>query len=55
MSLGPRYVPDYRLTLGGEPAPAELRASITSITHISALEGADRRATAPLMRVTTSS
>ena len=42
MSLGPRYVPDYRLTLGGEPAPAELRASITSITHESGLDGADR-------------
>jgi phage protein D len=42
MSLGPRYVPDYRLTLGGQPAPAELRASITSLTHDSGLEGADR-------------
>lgn len=42
MSLGPRYVPDYRLTLGGEPAPAELRASITSVSHESGLEGADR-------------
>ena len=42
MNLGMRYVPDYRLTLGGEPAPAELRASITSITHESGLEGADR-------------
>jgi hypothetical protein len=42
MSLGPRYVPDFRLNLGGEPAPAELRAAITGITHESALEGADR-------------
>lgn len=42
MSLGPRYVPDYRLTLAGEPAPAELRASISGVTHESGLEGADR-------------
>lgn len=42
MSLGPRYVPDYRLRIGGEPIPSELRASITSVTHESGLEGADR-------------
>ena len=42
MSLGPRYVPDYRLRIGGQPIPSELRASITSVTHESGLEGADR-------------
>lgn len=42
MSLGPRYVPDFRLTLGGEAIPAELRASVTDVTYESALEGADR-------------
>jgi phage protein D len=42
MSLGSRYVPDFRLVLAGEPAPAALRASINALTHESGLEGADR-------------
>ena len=32
VSLGPRYVPDFALTIDGDPIPAELRASITGVT-----------------------
>lgn len=42
MSLGPRYVPDFSLTIGGDPIPSELRASISAITHETGLEGSDR-------------
>ena len=37
-----RFVPDFRLQIAGAPAPAELRASITRVVHISGLQGADR-------------
>ena len=40
MSL--RFVPEFRLSIDGEPIPAQLRAAITGITHTSGLEGADR-------------
>lgn len=36
------YVPEYRLSIGGEAVPAALRASIMSISQTSGLEGADR-------------
>lgn len=36
------HVPDFDLTIDGAPAPAELRASVSSIRHTSSLEGADR-------------
>ncbi len=36
------YVPDFALTLDGQPAPAELRACVTSVSFEEALEGADR-------------
>jgi hypothetical protein len=39
---GTRFIPDFRLQLGGAPVPAELRASISSVTLVSGLEGADR-------------
>jgi hypothetical protein len=42
VSLGPRYVPDFALTIDGEPIPAELRASISGVTLLTGLEGADR-------------
>lgn len=42
MSLGPRYVPDFSLTIGGAPIPGELRASISGVTLETGLEGSDR-------------
>jgi hypothetical protein len=42
VSLGPRYVPDFSLTIGGDPIPSALRASISAITLETGLEGADR-------------
>lgn len=38
----PRYVPDFRLRIDGEPIPSTLRASIASVTVQTGLEGADR-------------
>jgi len=37
-----RYVPDFRLEIGGTAIPAALRASVVGIKHESGLEGADR-------------
>lgn len=37
-----RYAPDFRVEINGAPAPADLRASITRLTHTSGLQGADR-------------
>jgi phage protein D len=37
-----RFAPDFRVTINGTPPPAELRASITSVSFQSGLEGADR-------------
>jgi hypothetical protein len=39
---GNQYIPDFRLEIGGAPVPAELRASVSNVTHVSGLEGADR-------------
>jgi hypothetical protein len=39
---GARYIPDFRLQIAGSPVPAELRASISHVTLVSGLEGADR-------------
>jgi phage protein D len=38
----PQYIPDFDLTLGGRPAPPELRTRITSVRFEEALEGANR-------------
>lgn len=38
----PYYAPDFDLSIDGEPAPAALRASITSVSLQDGLEGADR-------------
>lgn len=40
MSL--RYVPEFRLSIDGEPVPSTLRAAITGVTQASGMEGADR-------------
>lgn len=37
-----RYAPEFSISLGGEPIPAELRALITGVTWTTGLEGADR-------------
>lgn len=37
-----RYVPEYSIAINGEKIPAALRASITSLTYQTGLEGADR-------------
>jgi hypothetical protein len=39
---GARYIPDFRLQIGGAPVTAELRASVSGVTLVSGLEGADR-------------
>jgi len=39
---GSRFIPDFRLAINGAPVPAELRASVSSLTLVSGLEGADR-------------
>jgi phage protein D len=36
------FAPDFRILINGEPAPAALRASVTSVSFQSALEGSDR-------------
>jgi hypothetical protein len=36
------HVPDFALTIDGDPIPSELRASITGIAHETGLVGADR-------------
>lgn len=38
----PRYVPEFDLTINGEPIPAALRASISGVNYQTGLEGADR-------------
>jgi hypothetical protein len=37
-----RFVPDFRLEIGGAAAPPELRASVSKLQHTSGLMGADR-------------
>jgi uncharacterized protein len=37
-----RYVPEFRLAVADLPVPAALRASVTSVSYQTALEGADR-------------
>jgi phage protein D len=39
---GSHYIPDFRLEMAGAPVPAELRASVSNVTLVSGLEGADR-------------
>lgn len=38
----PRYAPEFRLLIDDAPAPAALRASVTSVSLQTGLEGADR-------------
>ncbi len=38
----PRYAPDFRVQINGQPVPAALRASISSVNYQTGLEGADR-------------
>jgi phage protein D len=42
MSIAPRYAPDFRLHFDGRPAPATLRASVTSINATCGFGDADR-------------
>ena len=42
MSVQPSFAPEFAVTLDGRPAPAALRASVTSVRLESGLEGADR-------------
>src|SRR5215510_8102712 len=37
-----QYAPDYRIEIGGEDIPPEMRASVMRISYQNALEGADR-------------
>lgn len=37
-----RYAPEFRVAINGDPIPAALRASISSVNYQTALEGADR-------------
>ena len=37
-----QYAPEYRIEIGGEPIPAELRGCIVRLTYEDGLEGADR-------------
>ena len=37
-----RFAPDFRLLINDSPVPAQMRASISSVTYTSGLEGADR-------------
>ena len=40
--MNERFAPDFKVELDGEPIPAALRASISSVSLTSALDGADR-------------
>lgn len=42
MSIAPGYAPEFRLVFGGRPAPATLRASVTSVSATCGLGDADR-------------
>jgi len=42
MARFPRYAPDYRIEINGEPIPAALRGSIMRVSYTDGLEGADR-------------
>lgn len=42
MSANPRYAPEFSLAIDGEKVPAALRASVTSVSMQSGLEGVDR-------------
>jgi hypothetical protein len=42
MNPAPRYAPDFRIAIDGAPAPAAIRASVTSVSLQTGLEGVDR-------------
>lgn len=42
MARFPRYAPEYRIRINGEPLPPAMRASVISVSYQDGLEGADR-------------
>src|SRR3954447_25138699 len=42
MAADPQYAPLFTVRVGGEPLPASMRASITSLRYEDGLQGADR-------------
>lgn len=42
MAQFPKYAPDFKVTINGDPLPAALRGCITSINYQNGIEGADR-------------
>jgi phage protein D len=42
MAQFPKYAPDFKIELNGDPIPAALRGAMSSITYQDGLEGADR-------------
>lgn len=42
MAQYPRYAPEFKVLIDGDPLPSALRASITSINYQDGIEGADR-------------
>ena len=42
MARYPRYAPEFSFRIDGERIPPALRGAVTSISHVSGMEGADR-------------
>jgi hypothetical protein len=42
MARFPRYAPDFRIRIGGDDIPAEMRAAVSRVIYQDGLEGADR-------------
>src|SRR5579871_1535880 len=42
MALYPRYAPEFKVLINGDPLPSALKASIASINYQDGIEGADR-------------
>ena len=38
----PKYAPEFRLRINGEPLPVALLAAVSSVTYTDGIEGADR-------------
>ena len=41
MARFPKYAPEFRITIDGEPLPMALRAAVSSVTYQDGIEGAD--------------